>query len=135
MEAEAPQPDRPLTDGSYQPGSTMLGIGLAVMVAFLFCGAFAAIFFLAALFLPGRALGTAALLSLSAAMVSKAAIEVWRAWLLYRLGVWTDLDRQRRTRPEQPIKFWVWVSTHLLAAGICVSGAVFLAAVTAPELR
>lgn len=70
-----------------------------------------------------------AILALAGAVGANGVVESFRACMLWRIGAWMGMDGMRRTRAERPGMFKVWLVTHLLAAVVLASVALFLGSV------
>lgn len=85
---------------------------------FLLGGAFTTIFLLAAFFTHSRALGAAGIIALAAAMLAQAMTEGWCAYVLLKSERWKTLKGKRMSRSEQPVRFKIWLTSHVLAGGV-----------------
>jgi hypothetical protein len=81
---------------------------------------------LGAVVLHLQALFTIALVALAASMLANAFLEGWRAYVLFNSGSWSSLDGRPVSRAQQPSKFKLWVTLHLVFAGIWCAGTGFL---------
>ena len=81
---------------------------------------------LAAVFSRQAFLATAALGALVACALANSVIEMWRSYFLWHTGAWAGLSGQRFTREQQPARFVIWTTMHLLIAMVWVSVAGYL---------
>jgi hypothetical protein len=81
---------------------------------------------LAAVFSHQAILGTAALGALVTCAFANGVIEMWRSYFLWHTGAWAGLGGQRFTREQQPARFVIWTTIHLLIAMVWVGGAGYL---------
>ena len=79
-------------------------------------------------------LWTAALGALVVSGFANGVIELLRACFLWRTGAWASLSGQRHTREQQPARFSIWLTFHLIAAIIWIGVAGYLTSALAPRL-
>ncbi|HEX2818126.1 MAG TPA: hypothetical protein VHN39_17160 [Phenylobacterium sp.] len=89
---------------------------------------------LAAVFYHQAILGTAALGALVTCGFANGVIEMWRGYFLWHTGAWAGLSGQRFTREQQPARFVVWITMHLLIAMVWIGVAGYLTGTLAQRL-
>jgi uncharacterized membrane protein len=70
-----------------------------------------------------QALVTAALVALIASMLANAIANGWRAFVLLSSETWTSLGGKLVSRSQQPSKYWLWLTVHLVLASLWTGGA------------
>ena len=103
-----------------------LRLRLAASALVVLGGVLAGILFLAALFSSQTILARAAMVALSISLLGCAAFQAWGAWALWRSGYWRGLNGERISRDQQPRRFKVWLTTHILLSFVYLAPAAFL---------
>ena len=62
-----------------------------------------------------------------AALATRAAVELLRVRAIFRSQAWKGLDGRTVLRADQPRRFWIWASCHMLIAAIWLAVTGFLA--------
>ncbi len=62
-----------------------------------------------------------------AALATRAAVELLRVRDIFRYQTWKALDGRTVLRADQPRRFWIWASCHMLMAAIWLAVTGFLA--------
>jgi hypothetical protein len=90
----------------------------------------AGILFLAALFAKQSILARLGLAALSMSLLGHGVTEARGAWTLWSLGVWRGLNGERISRDQQPRRFWVWLTTHVIYMVVSLAAATYLVTIS-----
>ena len=103
-----------------------LRLRLAASALLVLGGVLAGILFLAALFSSQTNLARAAMVALSMSLLGGAASQALGAWALWRSGYWRGLNGERISRDQQPGRFRVWLTMHILLSFVHLAPAACL---------
>jgi hypothetical protein len=105
---------------------TAVRVNVLVVIVGVIGGILAGALFLAGLFSRHHGFFNAGEVALVASMLSFATTRSWQTYMFYRAKTWTMLDARVATRPKQPRRFAIWLTSHGVLASVWWLVAVFL---------
>jgi hypothetical protein len=106
-----------------------LAAGTLVAGGFVLAG----ILFLSGLFAKQALLGRLGVLALSISMLGEAISQAMSVLALRRSGSWRGLGGEQVSRDQQPVRFRVWLTTHVLVMSISLAAAIYFVTIAIPS--